>query len=130
MTRWIQIVLYVVLGLALLRFGVVWTLQGLNLWGGSFMSGSPRWLVIGVVLVIAGITLLVQSGLLLRRRVRGWPEAMVTINPAAPREAEAADRALTDGRTTGPLHGIPIVVKDCLDTADMPTSFGSEIFTD
>jgi hypothetical protein len=35
------------------------------------MSGSPRWLVIGVVLVIAGITLLVQSGLLLRRRVRG-----------------------------------------------------------
>jgi amidase len=55
---------------------------------------------------------------------------MVTINPAAPREAEAADRALTDGRTTGPLHGIPIVVKDCLDTADMPTSFGSEIFTD
>ena len=71
MTRWIPIVLYAVLGLALLRFGAVWTLQGLNLWGGSFMSGSPRWLVIGVVLVIAGITLLVQSGLLLRRRVRG-----------------------------------------------------------
>jgi amidase len=56
--------------------------------------------------------------------------AMVTINPAALREAEAADRALADGRATGPLHGIPIVVKDCLDTADMPTSFGSEIFTD
>jgi hypothetical protein len=71
MTRWIQIVLYVVLALALLRFGVVWTLQGLNLWGGSFMTGSPRWLVIGVVLVIAGIALLVQSGLLLRRRARG-----------------------------------------------------------
>jgi hypothetical protein len=71
MTRWIQIVLYVVLGLALLRFGAVWTLQGLNLWGGSFMTGSPRWLVIGLVLVIAGIALLVQSGLLLRRRARG-----------------------------------------------------------
>jgi hypothetical protein len=70
MTRWIRIVLYAVLGLVLLRFGVVWTLQGLNLWGGSFMTGSPRWLVIGLVLVIASIALLVQSGLLLRRRAR------------------------------------------------------------
>jgi hypothetical protein len=67
MMRWIQIVLCVVLGLALLRFGVVWTLQGLNLWGGSFMSGSPRWLVIGVVLDIAGIMLLVQSVQQIRR---------------------------------------------------------------
>ena len=30
----------------------------------------------------------------------------------------------------GPLHGIPVVIKDCLETADMPTSFGSEIFAD
>jgi hypothetical protein len=67
MMRWIQIVVCVVLGLALLRFGVVWTLQGLNLWRGSFMSGSPRWLVIGVVLDIAGIMLLVQSVQQVRR---------------------------------------------------------------
>jgi len=71
MMRWTQIVLYVVLALALLRFGVVWTLQGLNLWGGSFMSGSSRWLVIGLILVIAGIALLAQAALLLRRRARG-----------------------------------------------------------
>jgi hypothetical protein len=68
MLRWIQIVISVIVGLALLRFGVVWTLQGLNLWPGSFMSGSPRWLVIGVLLDVAGIWLLVQSVLLLRRR--------------------------------------------------------------
>jgi hypothetical protein len=67
MMRWIQIVVCVVLGLALPRFGVVWTLQGLNLWRGSFMSGSPRWLVIGVVLDIAGIMLLVQSVQQVRR---------------------------------------------------------------
>ena len=66
--RWIPIVLGVVFGLALLRFGVVWTLQGANLWGGSFMTGSPRWLVTGLVLVIAGLTLLVQTALLVRRR--------------------------------------------------------------
>ena len=28
----------------------------------------------------------------------------------------------------GPLHGVPIAVKDVLDTADMPTEMGSEIF--
>ncbi|HZZ46273.1 MAG TPA: hypothetical protein VFE65_05265 [Pseudonocardia sp.] len=70
MMRWVQIVLCLVLGLALLRFGVVWTLQGLNLWGGSFMSGSSRWLTIGLILVVAGIMLLVQSGLTLRRRLK------------------------------------------------------------
>jgi UPF0716 family protein affecting phage T7 exclusion len=66
--RWIPIVLGAVLGLVLLRFGVVWTLQGLDLWRGSFMSGSQRWLIIGLILLIAGIVLLVQTALLARRR--------------------------------------------------------------
>jgi hypothetical protein len=70
MMRWVRIVLGVVLGLALLWFGVIWTLQGLNLWRGSFMSGSPRWLTIGIILDVAAILLLVQAGLLLRRRVK------------------------------------------------------------
>lgn len=34
------------------------------------------------------------------------------------------------GKPVGSLHGIPMVVKDCLETADMPTSYGSEIFAD
>ncbi|HEY1970159.1 MAG TPA: hypothetical protein VGH89_19545 [Pseudonocardia sp.] len=68
MMRWIPIVLGAVLGLVLLRFGVVWTLQGLDLWRGSFMSGSQRWLIIGLILLIAGIVLLVQTALLARRR--------------------------------------------------------------
>jgi hypothetical protein len=64
----VQIVLCVASGLLLLRFGVVWTLQGLNVWHGTFMSRSPRWLTIGVVLDVAAILLLVRSGLLLHRR--------------------------------------------------------------
>jgi len=68
MMRWIPVVLGAVFGLVLLRFGVVWTLQGLNLWGGSFMSGSSRWLVIGLILDVAGIVLLLQAALLARRR--------------------------------------------------------------
>jgi len=60
MTRWIA----PVLGVLLVAFGGLWTLQGLGLVGGSFMTGSRLWLVIGLVLVIAGVALL------LRRRRR------------------------------------------------------------
>ena len=57
--------------------------------------------------------------------------AMVTVNPFAQEEADALDAAYRQsGRPVGALHGIPIVIKDCLETADMPTSFGSEIFAD
>jgi hypothetical protein len=71
MMRWVQVVLGVVLGLVLLWFGVIWTLQGLDLWRGSFMSGSSRWLTIGIVLDVAAVLLLVQAGLLVRRQLRG-----------------------------------------------------------
>ena len=57
--------------------------------------------------------------------------AVITINAAALDRADELDRVLADtGEPVGPLHGIPLVVKDCLDTSDMPTSFGSEIFAD
>ena len=52
------------LGVLLVVLGGLWTLQGLGLVGGSFMTGSRLWLVIGLVLVIAGVALL------LRRRRR------------------------------------------------------------
>lgn len=49
-----------VLGVLLALIGAVWTLQGANLLGGSFMSGSRLWLVIGLVALVAGIALLVR----------------------------------------------------------------------
>ena len=42
-------------------------------------------------------------------------------------QARALDRQRLDGRTIGPLHGVPIAIKDIFDTADMPTEFGSPI---
>lgn len=39
-------------------------------------------------------------------------------------EARAADRSLPQG----PLHGVPVGVKDIIDTADMPTTLGSSIY--
>jgi Asp-tRNA(Asn)/Glu-tRNA(Gln) amidotransferase A subunit family amidase len=42
--------------------------------------------------------------------------------------AEKADAAKASGLALGPLHGLPVAVKDIIDTADMPTEFGGEIF--
>ena len=50
---------------------------------------------------------------------------MVVINPNAMAAADARDAERAEGRVRGPLHGIPVVVKDNYDTADMPTSGGA-----
>ena len=51
--------------------------------------------------------------------------AMVVINPNAAAAADALDAERAAGQVRGPLHGIPVVVKDNYDTADMPTSAGA-----
>ncbi|WP_344088247.1 hypothetical protein [Luedemannella helvata] len=56
--RWILIVG----GLLLIASGVVWTLQGLNLLGGSSMSGNRTWAVIGPIAALAGVVA-VRGGL-------------------------------------------------------------------
>ena len=46
----------------------------------------------------------------------------------AMRQAEAADLHRREGKATGPLHGVPIGIKDLFDTGDMPTEFGSPLW--
>jgi len=45
-----------------------------------------------------------------------------------PDQALAAARAVDLGDVPGPLRGVPIAVKDLMDTADMPTAYGSPIY--
>jgi amidase len=51
--------------------------------------------------------------------------ALIRLNPNARVEAQRMDEERRRGRVRGPLHGVPIIVKDNYDTSDLPTSGGS-----
>jgi amidase len=51
--------------------------------------------------------------------------AVITVNPQALDRARALDTERRSSGPRSPLHGIPIVLKDNLDTADIPTTAGS-----
>ena len=50
---------------------------------------------------------------------------VVTDRDGARRRARAADAALTKGKAWGPLHGVPMTVKESYDVVGMPTTWGA-----
>src|SRR5262245_38189027 len=54
--------------------------------------------------------------------------AALAVNPHALEEAEKLDQERAQGRIRGPLHGIPVALKDNIHTTDMPTSGGALAF--
>lgn len=57
--------------------------------------------------------------------------ALICVNPDAIKIARELDRELREGKTRGPLHGIPVVLKDNIDTHDkMPCTVGSRALKD
>ena len=63
-------------------------------------------------------------------RIRAWDtsaelNSVRALNPHAAREARALDAERRRGRVRGPLHGIPVLLKDNVGTKDMPTTAGS-----
>src|SRR5579872_3802349 len=51
--------------------------------------------------------------------------AIILTNPAAQKIADELDRRLAQGGPVGPLHCVPVIVKDNYETIDMPTTAGS-----
>jgi Asp-tRNA(Asn)/Glu-tRNA(Gln) amidotransferase A subunit family amidase len=64
-------------------------------------------------------------------RFDGRLRAVITITrDHAMARAQACDAEIAAARYRGPLHGIPYGVKDLLDTKDIPTTYGAELFRD
>lgn len=96
---------------------------------------------------LTSLTLFAASELLRKRSVspleltRACLERIAQLNPllnafltvtadAALQEARQAESEIQRGKWRGPLHGIPIAVKDLVDTAGVPTTAASAVFRD
>ncbi len=51
--------------------------------------------------------------------------AVVALAGDARQRAQEADAALAEGRSPGPLHGVPMTIKDCFDTAGVVSTWGT-----
>ncbi len=72
---------------------------------------------------------LVEACLARVREVDEQVQAWAFLDPDyALAQARAADQLRLSGQPTGPLHGVPVGIKDIFDTADMPTECGSVLY--
>ena len=56
--------------------------------------------------------------------------AVVTLSPEVLGDARSAEQKVMSGEILGPLHGLPVGIKDITPVADMRTTFGSSVYAD
>ena len=73
----------------------------------------------------------VQAALARLEKTEGKLNAFITVlRQQAPAEAKKADQEITGGNYRGPLHGVPVTIKDMFETAGVLTTGGSKILAD
>lgn len=107
----------------------------LPLEGGRPLSGlnqqSATTLARGIATGDVSAAALVKDCIATIERTNAQVNAVVTTNyEEALEKADAADRAVASGAGIGPLHGLPVLVKDLMDTATLRTTYGSACFAD
>ncbi len=60
-----------IVGIVLILFGGLWTLQGMNVVRNSFMTGKIQWAIIGIVTLLVGLALVAWAN----RRHKGTPSS-------------------------------------------------------
>ena len=73
---------------------------------------------------------LVQQSLLRIALYEGRLNAVITVNPRAMDDADERDRERAAGRVRGPWHGIPLALKDNIQTTNLRTTGGALAFAD
>ena len=62
--------------------------------------------------------------------VNGRLNAVATLDDRAEDRARKLQAAASTGERMGPLYGVPVTIKDCVDTAGLRTTRGSKLFSD
>ncbi|SHF00309.1 amidase [Microbulbifer donghaiensis] len=116
------------------------TIRAITLTAVSLLAGSPSWAndspsVTEIRRALdSGSTTseqLVIGYQKLIEKHNGELRAVTQISPAALREAARLDQLRTQGKLLGPLHGIPVLLKDNIDTADgLANTAGSGLLAD
>ncbi|AEB00066.1 amidase [Alteromonas mediterranea] len=68
---------------------------------------------------------LVKGYLARIEQLDGKVNSVLSVNPNALEEANAIDKQLANGKTLGPLAGIPVLLKDNIESDELPTTAGS-----